>query len=46
MNAVRNLCEENMISEYDWKNAGVTKEYNYSEINRKTQCSEIKCQNI
>ena len=34
-NAVGNLCEENMISKYDWENARVTKEHNYSEINRK-----------
>ena len=32
MNAVGNLCEEDMVNKYDWENAGVTREHNYSEI--------------
>ena len=31
-NAVGSLCEENMISKYNWEKARVTREHNYSEI--------------
>ena len=31
-NAVGNLCEEDMVSKYNWENAEVTRECNYSEI--------------
>ena len=32
MNAVGNLCEEDMVNKYNRENAGVTRDCNYSEI--------------